>query len=148
MSDRDNDVNDDRMMQALADALRSDQPPASLVAAAKDSLTWRTIDEELAALVFDSARDELAGVRGTGTEVRSVDFEVGDTSVAIEISEQTLSGQITPSALSIVVESPSGTVETEPSAMGWFEVTVPFTGPLRLRFRSEGRVVVTDWFAI
>ena len=46
----------------------SEPVPADVVAAAKATFTWRTIDAELAALTFDSVADAdaLAGVRGGG----------------------------------------------------------------------------------
>ena len=45
-------------MEALARAVQAIEPvPADVVAAAKASFTWRTIDAELAELTFDSVAD-------------------------------------------------------------------------------------------
>ena len=66
---------DDRLLAELAAALDAADPvPARVLDAAKESFTWRTIDAELAELVFDSAEQQLAGVRGIdGT--RQVTFQ-------------------------------------------------------------------------
>ena len=57
------DPNDDALEELLGAALRPADPvPRHVVAAARGAFTWRTIDQELADLVFDSAT-ELTGVR-------------------------------------------------------------------------------------
>ena len=50
---------DDATFDELKDALTAaDAVPDDVLQAAKDSYTWRTIDAELAELVFDSSLDE------------------------------------------------------------------------------------------
>jgi hypothetical protein len=138
---------DHETMQRLGLALETDRVPDHVVQVARDSFTWRTIDEELAALSFDSLIDAVAGVRSGATAVRTLDFEAGDTVVSIEIDGDVVSGQVTPTPVSVVIESPSGTWETEPSEMGWFSVDLGEATHARLRFRVGDRVIVTDWFS-
>ncbi|MET0326995.1 MAG: hypothetical protein ABW219_17400, partial [Ilumatobacteraceae bacterium] len=60
-------AHDDELQAVLARALRTVDPvPDHVLAGARAAWTWRTIDEELAELVFDSAA-ELTGVRSEDT---------------------------------------------------------------------------------
>jgi hypothetical protein len=65
---------DDTLQELLGTALRNAEPvPEHVLDAARGAWTWRTIDQELAALVFDSAT-ELTGVRDRG-EARQLTFQ-------------------------------------------------------------------------
>ena len=58
---------DDELLELVGRALRTAEPvPDRVIAGARAAWTWRTIDEELAELVFDSAV-ELTGVRSEDT---------------------------------------------------------------------------------
>ena len=60
-------ASDDELLELVGRALRAAEPvPDQVVAGARAAWTWRTIDEELAELVFDSAA-ELTGVRSEDT---------------------------------------------------------------------------------
>ena len=62
-----NPIADDQLQELLGRALRTAEPlPDRVVVGARAAWTWRTIDEELAELVFDSAA-ELTGVRSEDT---------------------------------------------------------------------------------
>jgi hypothetical protein len=139
---------DDVLMDQLRRALVADTPSDALLRAAKDSLTWRSVDAELAALLSDSAIDELAGMRSTDTS-RALEFAAGETSVAVEIIESATSfevrGQIDPAgATSVTFESPAGNTTLAVDAGGWFAGQVLSRGPIRLRAAG----IVTDWFSI
>ena len=58
---------EDELLELVGRALRAAEPvPDHVIAGARAAWTWRTIDEELAELVFDSAA-ELTGVRSEDT---------------------------------------------------------------------------------
>ena len=58
---------DDELLALVGRALRAAEPvPDHVIAGARAAWTWRTIDQELAELVFDSAF-ELTGVRSEDT---------------------------------------------------------------------------------
>ena len=60
-------VSDDDLLELVGRALRAADPvPDRVIDGARAAWTWRTIDEELAELVFDSAA-ELTGVRSEDT---------------------------------------------------------------------------------
>jgi hypothetical protein len=154
--------NDDDLMRALAQAVQASEPvPAEVVAAAKASFTWRTLEAELAELAeltFDSLADALVGVRGPGGP-RALTFEHEDVVVELEITEdgprRTLVGHITPSTVDgVELHQASGTepVRFEADSFGRFRVPGIAAGPFRLlcRFRQgEPRpVMLTQWVTI
>ena len=60
-------VSDDDLLELVGRALRAADPvPDRVTDGARAAWTWRTIDQELAELVFDSAA-ELTGVRSEDT---------------------------------------------------------------------------------
>jgi hypothetical protein len=137
-------------------AERLDPVPAHLSQWAVEAFTWRTIDAELAELVFDShAASEPALVRGA-EQPRLLTFRAGDLSIEVEIAgagdPRQLVGQLVPAQpAEIDVETRPGEQRSTVAVdeLGRFLVTPPADpGPLRLRCRAAGdRAVVTDWFA-
>src|SRR4051794_41786114 len=59
-------MSDEQLLQELRNVLPADPVPQAVVAAARATLTWRSVDDELAALLSDSADRALTGVRGSG----------------------------------------------------------------------------------
>lgn len=152
---------DNQLMQALAQAASAtDTVPPEVVAAAKATFTWLTIDAELAALTFDSVTDAeaRAGVRGTGGP-RALTFELDDIVVEVEVTEhagrRSLVGQISPTPVEWVElheASSSQPVRLEPDALGRFRASSLTAGPFRLlcRFAAGARwpVMLTEWVTI
>jgi hypothetical protein len=141
----------DPVLDALRAAVqRFDPVPDEVVVAAKAAYTWRTIDEELAALTFDSLVDDaVTGVRGSGP--RALTFESDDVVIELEIVDsdhgRTLRGQVTGEVTDLELDTP-GDPAPVPLAMdelGRFSVMVAPTGPIRLRGRRGDRVVTTSW---
>src|SRR4051812_49598386 len=59
-------MSDEQLLQELRNVLPADPVPPAVVAAARATFTWRSVDDELAALLSDSADLALTGVRGSG----------------------------------------------------------------------------------
>ena len=148
------DDSDDGLLAALRVAARALDPvPASVTDAAKAAFTWRTIDAELAALVYDSAEQELAGVRGAPAR-RSLSFEYADVVVDMELDEgeRTLTGQVAPPAVDWIelhqAES-AAPVRVEADELGRFRMTGVRPGPFRLLCRFAAStpfpMLLTDW---
>jgi hypothetical protein len=153
------DMNDDQVLQELAQAIAvADPAPAEVVAAAKASLTWRTIDAELAALTYDSLLDDdrLATVRGAVTAgPRALTFELGEVVVDVEVadsgaSRQLLGQVVADGVVAVVLERAGDSTGTDLAVdeLGRFRATGVGAGPVRLRCRLEGHEVVTDWVVI
>jgi hypothetical protein len=136
---------------------RVDPVPADLVAAARASLTWRTVDEELAELTYDSLVDGLVGVRAaTSTAPRQLSFEAGGAAVEVELADGRLVGQLVPPGPARV-ELHHGTdvVASRADDLGRFAFDVGVfalpgagrLGPIRLRVDGDAFRLVTTWFA-
>jgi len=124
--------------------------------AAKASLSWRTIDAELAELTYDSALDDerLSLVRGASA-ARMLTFSAGDLTVDVEVEgtdrERRLVGELAPAQrATIVVRHAEGTTEVETDEDGRFRTGVVPAGPisLSLRLASGGSTVQTEWITL
>ena len=149
-------THEDEFWREIAQAVgRADPLPPSLVQAARDSFTWRTVDEELAALTHDSLADQLATVRGvesarllTFTSERGLAVEVEVTKLG---AHRRLVGQLVPpQPARIEVARPQGGVGVDADPAGRFLVEDVPAGPVCLRCLVPGAAepVVTDWIVI
>jgi hypothetical protein len=134
-------VNDDDLMAELRAALTPDPVPAGVVAAARASFTWRSVDEELAELLSDSADLALTGVRGTGD--RRLSFEAPQLVIEFVLVPgprgSRLEGQLAPPGPArIEVRHGTGTTDIEADEHGRFVLDGVRHGPLALRVLRDG----------
>jgi hypothetical protein len=139
--------------QELREAVaRLDPVPEHLRRQAEAGFTWRTVDAELAVLVYDSSMvAEPALVRG-GDQPRLLTFRTDDLSIEVAIpgaGEPGLVGQLVPGQpAEVEVQQAGQRLAVGADRLGRFTVTPPAAGPLRLHCRPPaGRPVVTDWFS-
>jgi hypothetical protein len=151
-----NQLTDEQLLAAVGEAVAEHDPvPPTVVTAARASLTWRTIDAELAELTEDSALHDLAGVRSTATP-RLLTFETPSLEVVVEITEtgerRRLAGQLAEPALATIkIRHQSGsTTEVQTDSLGRFAVDDIEPGLVSLvcRFADGSRTVVTAWLAV
>ena len=139
-------------------AARFEPVPPDLMRTAVGAYTWRTIDADLAELVFDSAvdHDEAALVRGTQQE-RLLSFRSGGLTIDVEVtctgSQRSLLGQLVPpqrAAIEIRQGDDVSTVAAD--ELGRFSAGPLRAGPICLHWTADaqtgGRRVVTDWVSI
>lgn len=132
-----------------------DPVPEHVLAAAKGSLTWRTIDAELAELVEDTALLAGTSVRGTHGP-RLLTFSAPDVSVVVEVAElgptRRLIGQLgDPRSAAIEVRFRGGTTWVDADQLGRFVVDGVPAGPVSLVCRfPDGDIapLVTDWVTL
>ncbi|MDQ1483062.1 MAG: hypothetical protein QOF35_1138 [Actinomycetota bacterium] len=141
--------NDDDLLAALGDALRSAGPvPRSVTLSGRAAWTWRNIDAELATLVFDSDLEGAVSVRGEElTGARLLIFEGGQgSSVEFEVGEDGLVGQLLPPVTGEVslLSAAGDAVETATDELGCFVLPLP-VGAFRLVCRSPESTFTTDW---
>lgn len=138
-------------LAALADAL--DPPPPELAAAARAAFSWRTIDSELAELVYDSWLDDgaLSGVR-TDSGPRRLTFDAHDMTVEVQIDVLDggacqLVGQVFPPRAGVVeVRQAERSLSVPVDPLGRFTVDRLPAGHLSLQCRAEGAPTVdTAW---
>ena len=147
---------DESLLQELRGVLAQVDPvPAHVLEAARAVFDMRELDEELAALVADSAT-ALGGMAVVRAQLsrRLLSFEASDTGVELELSPvgpafdlqgQVLGGVQGPVAL----ERETGVTELEADALGRFTASRVAPGRARLRWvDAAGRRTGTEWFDI
>lgn len=145
-------MSDDQLLELLDAALDAADPvPEALLEAARAAFTWRTIDEELASLVFDSAAEELAGVRSVDT-ARQLTFSTRGVEIELVVLSETtrrIVGQLVPPRTAeIVLHHESGERRSRSDDLGRFTIDAVPVGSVRLSFTLEGTVVHTEWTII
>ncbi len=154
------DGNDDAERTAIRRLLADLDPvPSEVVAVAKASFTWRTIDAELAELAYDSLFDtELVGTRGA-SDTRSVSFEYDSTSIEMEVEsiggQRRIVGQIAPrrpSSMEVHRSDDSRTITVTADDRGRFSVSDLAPGLVRLFVQfAPGHGpsrLLTEWMSI
>ena len=141
------------ILEILGRALEhSDPVPISVTEAGKSALTWLTIDAELAELVFDSARDELVGVRSETLAERQLTFQSPTVEIEIMLVGDTrhLVGQLVPAQdaeVTLITELASTDVTTD--NLGRFDFNGVEHGRIRLQVRTVGGPsTTTQWFEV
>lgn len=134
-----------------------DPVPERLLEFGRASLSWRTVDAELAALLSDSSVEDerLAAVR-SASGVRAVAFEAGGLTIEVDVlgegRQRTIVGQLVPPAAATVeVQTTSARLEVEADAQGLFRAEDVPAGQMRLRVTGHpaaGRPVETSWITI
>ena len=143
------DLNDDALQEVLGVALRQADPvPRHVVAAARGAFTWRTIDQELADLVFDSAT-ELTGVRDRSGS-RQLTFRGPDLEIEVMVADpatRRLVGQLVPARPATVrLEGTESVLEQDADRFGRFTFDGAPAGPVRITVAgTDGPAVTTDW---
>lgn len=144
---------DDALLAALREAIAAhDNVPASFVATGKNAYAWHNIDAELAQLTYDSDIDErmVAATRSETASIRALTFTSARLSLELEVTENSLLGQISPARTgTIEVHTTAGTTTTTVDEIGFFTVDPKPDGSFRLRYRTpDGADVMTGWINV
>lgn len=150
---------DEQLLAALSEAMEARQAvPSWFTEIGKNAYAWHAIDAELAQLIYDSSTgDSSTGQNRSSTGrsetavIRAMKFASAHLSVALEVTETCLLGQISPPQ--------SGTVETQTGAgsttrtsldeAGCFAIDPIPASPFRLRCRAaDGTGVLTGWISL
>lgn len=141
---------DDHTLDEIRAALAAADPvPDDVLATARASFTWRTVDAELAALAYDSANEELAGIRGEAGE-RQLTFRAPGLEIEVLIGgeDRRLTGQLVPPhPATLELRAGEETIEAAAGADGVFSFVGVPTGPVSLRCVLAGGAgtVETAW---
>jgi hypothetical protein len=144
---------DDDLLASLREALAAREAvPPEFVAAAKNAYTWHSIDAELARLAYDSSREPAAGLRSESASIRALSFVSARLSIEVEITGDTLLGQLIPAQPGTVeIHALGATVTVPVDEAGCFTVEPKPGSPFRLRYRSgtqTGADVLTGWVTL
>lgn len=141
---------DDTLLELLGAALQAGDPvPEHVLAAARGAVAWRTIDQDLADLVFDSAV-ELTGVRDRDA-ARQLTFRTADLEIELMVvdpASRRLVGQLVPPRVTTVtLEGTEASATQESDSYGRFTFESVADGPVRLAVGGAdgGADVLTDW---
>lgn len=140
------DHTDNSMLDRIGQAFDELDPiPDHLADAARAAFAWRRADAELADLLFDSANDELVGVRGTSSDRRSFRFGTKDYVIRVHLTAETMIVMVEP-PLSVPcrVAGEEGSVEHRTDEYGEFAVDAP-DFPVRVEVDLPEGTVVTPW---
>lgn len=140
---------DAELLDLLREGLTTaDDVPASVFEAGYAAYSWRTIDVELAALMYDSATDLAAsGARAEQAAVRAMTFTTAVITIEIEIGADEVLGQLNPGmATQVTVEvQDSGPAVCPVNGVGGFVIAPLPSSPFRLLVEVDGHPVVTGW---
>jgi hypothetical protein len=134
---------------------RLDPVPDELLAAAIASYTWRTVDADVAELVFDSVAEENAALVRGGEQARLLTFSSRELVIEIQVSgsepDRKIVGQLAPPlAATIRIRQGGGAAELHADELGRFSGTLG-AGPFSLVCTAgteSGRPVATEWIAL
>jgi hypothetical protein len=144
-------VSDDDLLELVGRALRAADPvPDRVLEGARAAWTWRTIDQELAELIFDSAA-ELTGVRSEDT-ARQLTFRAPGMEIEVmivdEASRRIVGQLVPPGTFNVQLLSSDDVVREETTdRLGRFAFDAVAPGPVRLAvIDPDGTAVVTtEW---
>ena len=141
---------DDELLELVGRALRTAEPvPDRVIAGARAAWTWRTIDQELAELVFDSAV-ELTGVRSEDT-ARQLTFRAPGVEIEVMVvddASRRIVGQlIPPGAYAVQLAIGDRVIEELSDSLGRFTFEPVAPGPVRITVQDldGGHVASTEW---
>ena len=147
------DAADATLLALVGEALDvSDPVPDHVLAAARGAVAWRTIDQDLADLVFDSSA-ELTGVRDTNA-ARQLTFRSDGLEIElmlVDSAQRRLVGQLVPAmATTVCLETTATQFEQSTDRFGRFSFDGVQTGPVRITVPGAdgGRAIATDWMLL
>lgn len=140
------DESDATLLTRLSDAFDAIEPiPAHLTEAATAAFSWRRADAALAELLFDSATDELVGIRGTTSDRRSFRFGHDDGVIRVHLTRATLIVMVEPPlSVDCRIETESGAHALRTDEYGELAIAAPEL-PARIEVDLPGGTVVTPW---
>ena len=145
---------DEELLTELREALaaRAAVPP-EFTAIARSAYAWHHIDAELAQLIYDSRDDaELsASLRSETAVIRALTFASARFSIEVEVTDDTLLGQlIPPQPGTVELQTLAGeSTDGEIDEVGCFAVEPKPDGKFRLRFHTNGQPdVLTGWVTL
>jgi hypothetical protein len=145
---------DDELLAAVREAVRARQAvPPEFVEAGKSAFAWHNIDAELAQLTYDSSLDTQyePSMRTETASIRALTFTSAHLTIELEVSQDSLLGQIVPAQSGTIKVQPRDGTETTVSAdeIGCFTIRPIPSGPFRLHCQSAGGTsALTGWIML
>jgi hypothetical protein len=149
-----NGWDDEEVLAALQQALHAQHAvPPEFIEAGKNTFAWHNIDAELAQLTYDSSLDpgrELS-LRAEAASIRALTFTSAHLTIELEVTQDSLLGQIIPAQPASIEIQPREGTETALATdeIGCFSIQPMPPGPFRMRCRTEDGVdALTGWITL
>ncbi len=145
---------DEELLAALRQALDARQAvPPEFVEAGKNAFTWHNIDAELAQLTYDSSRDsdQVPSLRAETASIRALTFTSAHLTIELEVTQDSLLGQIVPAQPGTIKIQPRDGTETTVAAdeIGCFSIRPIPAGPFRLHCKTTADTdALTGWITL
>lgn len=150
-----NGLDDDALMALLGEAVvESDAVSERRRQAARAAFTWRSVDEELAELLHDSALDAGAAVRSSASGPRSLAFGRSGLTLEVEVDGDQLLGEVVASgsadaaagSATVTLQRPDTADEVvSVDAAGFFRFSGVGAGAVRFVVEQGGWSLTTPW---
>lgn len=140
---------DDDLADIVSQALAPDPDvPADWEEAAFAAYSWRSVDQELLALTYDSTAAGASAVRGA--DGRVLEFAGSGLSLEVELSERRIVGRLAGEVTGdVVFEAVDGRVRTaSPDRSGFFSLAGEDHGMVRFAVRAGSTRLVTEWIVL
>lgn len=151
-------LDDDALMALLEEAVKeADAVPDRRRGAARAAFTWRSVDEELAELLHDSALDAGAAVRSGGDAgPRSLAFGRSGLTLEVEVDGDQVLGEVIATGdaagdgpASVTLQRPdTPDVTTTVDTAGFFRFAGVGTGAARFVVERGGWSLTTPWVTL
>lgn len=133
----------------VREALAAEQEiPPAWREAARAAYSWRSVDQELLALTYDSQLDTAVAVRGDGAG-RTLEFAGGGFTLEVELTGGRVLGQLggeVAGEVEVTVEWAGGERRpVVPDDAGFFSLDEAGRGPVRFAVSSGDARLVTEW---
>ena len=132
-----------------------DPVPTLLDDAARSAFTWRTVDDELAELMRDSAEEEAGALVRSASTLRQLSFESPRLGIELEVvstgpRERRLDGQLLPPApATVTIERPGEDgLSVQADELGRFSLDGLRAGVVRLHVLLRGTQIAIPWTTI
>ncbi len=141
---------DDELLQELRTALGEAPMDESVIRAAREAFSWRTVDADLELLCLESGAGLTAGAQVRGSGQSMLAFHGERLTVEIEIDEAGITGQLTPpqpgQVTLVTAAGPQAT--TQADEVGCFTFPPAAGGLLRLECRLDADRFITEWVTV
>ncbi|GAB4001327.1 hypothetical protein [Nocardioides ultimimeridianus] len=144
-------MSDDELIAALGEAVAEDASVSTQRRdAARAAFTWRTIDDELAELLHDSAFDAGAAVRSSAGTPRALTFGRSGITVEVEVDGDQVLGEVVDGAgAAVTLQRPElDDVAVEADAAGFFRFSGVGAGLVRFVVELDGWSLTTPWVTL
>lgn len=148
-------MSDDELLAQLGDAVAEERSvPDRRRDAARAAFTWRSVDEELAELLHDSALEAGAAVRSSGSVdagPRMLSFGSGSLTLELEVEGEDLLGEVIGRVgpTTVALQRPGADeVVSEVDDAGFFRLAGVGAGPARLVVVAPEARLVTPWVTL